>query len=223
MNKPILAVETSQTSCSVSVYFSNEKYFESNFNLKHSHAEVLFKNIEYVLSSAKINPDGLDYIAISSGPGSFTGLRIGMAAVKGIAFASNLNILPVPTFDALAFQISNFLPNETEFIIMNRVNTEEVYFEKFQTSSNNYKVLEDLKIIKYDGITTLKQNILIFGNALLDSNNKFLNIKKTVFSPFSRFVAEWSKIYGEKLLTKDFDYLEPLYFKNFIVKGKHHV
>jgi tRNA threonylcarbamoyladenosine biosynthesis protein TsaB len=223
MIKPILAVDTSQSSCSVSVYFSNEKFFESNFNLKHAHAEVLFKNIEYVLSSAKMDPDDLEYIAISSGPGSFTGLRIGMAAIKGIAYASDLSIIPVPTFEALAFQISNFLPLNTDFIIMNKVNMEEIYFAKFRTSPSNYETLEYLKIVKYEDIKPLKQNILIFGNALLDSNNELLNIKKTVFSPFSRFVAEWSRIYGQNLITKEFDYLEPLYFKNFIVKGKHHV
>lgn len=222
MNKPVLSVETSQSSCSVCAYFSKDKFFESNFNLKHSHAEVLFKNIEYVLTSAKIHTEDLDYIAISNGPGSFTGLRIGMAAVKGIAYASNLSIVPVPTFEALAFQISNFLPAVTEFVIMNKVNMEEVYICKFKTIAGGYEIIDKLKIIPFNEAIPANKDILIFGNALLDSNDELINIKNAVFSPFSRYIAEWAKIYGESLKIQDFDYLEPLYLKNFFVKDKKH-
>lgn len=221
MDKPLLSIETSQSNCSVCLYYSSSRFFESNFNLKHSHAEVLFENIDYVINSAKIKINACDSIAISSGPGSFTGLRIGMAAAKGMAIASKLKIIPVPTFEALAFQISNFLPKNTEFMIMNRVNQEEIYTQKFKTNSNAYKVLENLQILRYDDIDSVELTTLIFGNALLHSYNKILNIKDLIFSPSARFVAEWCKNFGKELALDEFDYLEPTYFKNFIVKGKN--
>jgi tRNA threonylcarbamoyl adenosine modification protein YeaZ len=221
MDKPILSIETSQSVCSACLYYSNDKFFETNFNLKHSHAEILFENIDYLFNSAKTTLNSCDGIAISSGPGSFTGLRIGMAAVKGMALASKLKIFPVPTFEALAFQISNFLLDNTEFMIMNRVNQEEIYSQKFKTALNSYKAVDSLQILKYDGIDSVKQTTLIFGNALLHSNDKLLNIKNSIFSPSARFVAEWSRKYGQNSSLDEFDYLEPMYFKNFVVKGKN--
>lgn len=223
MDKPILSIETSQSVCSVCLYYSNDKFFETNFNLKHSHAEILFENIDYVINSAKTTLNSCEGIAVSNGPGSFTGLRIGMAAVKGMAIASKLKIFPVPTFEALAFQISNFLQDNTEFMIMNRVNQEEIYSQRFKTTVNGYKVLDNLQILRYDDMNPAKQTTLIFGNALLHSNDKILNIKDFIFSPTARFVAEWCRKYGKDHVLDEFDYLEPMYFKNFVVKGKKNV
>ena len=87
-------------------------------------------------------------VAVSSGPGSFTGLRIGMSAAKGLAFGVSLPIISVPTFEALAFQLSNGLADGTEFIIANKVNSEEIYFAKFKVKSNNYIFAQDLQIVK---------------------------------------------------------------------------
>ncbi len=223
MDKPVLSIETSQSVCSTCLYYSNNKFYETNFNLRHSHAEVLFENLDYVFNSAKTTLDSCDGIAISTGPGSFTGLRIGMAAVKGMALASKLKIFVVPTFEALAFQISNLLPDHTEFMIMNRVNQEEVYSQKFRIVANSYETVNDLQILKYEDINLTKQTTLIFGNALLHSNDKLLNIKNSIFSPSARFVAEWSRIYGQQHVLDEFDYLEPMYFKNFVVKRKNNV
>ena len=84
-NKPILSIETSGSLCSSSLFFSDEKYFLSSTNLKNSHSENLFNQIEFLFDQAEISRDNIGSIAVSGGPGSFTGLRIGMAAAKGIA------------------------------------------------------------------------------------------------------------------------------------------
>ena len=76
-DKPILSIETSESICGVCVFFTETKYFESQIYLKNSHAEKLFEIIDYVMRSAGIETSDLDKIAVSSGPGSFTGLRIG--------------------------------------------------------------------------------------------------------------------------------------------------
>ena len=95
---------------------------------------------------ALITQDDLKMIAVSDGPGSFTGLRIGMSAAKGMADALSIPIIPVPTFEALALQISSFL-DENEIVIANKINRDEVYFAKFQIKMNSFIFTEELKIL----------------------------------------------------------------------------
>ena len=87
--KPILAFETSENLCGVCIYFSDEKYFSSIINLKHSHSEKIFEAAEWLFRISEIQPADLDLVAVSDGPGSFTGLRIGFSAAKGIAYGAN--------------------------------------------------------------------------------------------------------------------------------------
>jgi tRNA threonylcarbamoyladenosine biosynthesis protein TsaB len=131
-DKPILAIETSEKNCGVCLFFNSEKYYEFSFHLKNAHSEKIFDLIEKVFQTAGFSIRETGAVAVSSGPGSFTGLRIGMSTAKGLAFGSSLPIIPVPTFDAMAFQLCNFFREGTEFAIANKVNLEEVYFARFK-------------------------------------------------------------------------------------------
>lgn len=170
--KPILSIETSESLCGACVYFNDEKYFEAAIRQKNIHAEKLFETIDTVIKSAGVETNDLGAIAVSAGPGSFTGLRIGMSAAKGIAFGLSLPIIPVPTFEALALQISVYLPPGTQFIIANKVNMEEIYCEKFQSNSNlldrsnNYIFVEKLKIINLSGYQEFSKDCIKFGNVI---------------------------------------------------------
>ncbi len=214
---PILAIETSQSTCSVCVYFSDDKFYESNLNLKNSHAEKLFEMIDAIFKSCGIKPNELSSIAVSSGPGSFTGLRIGMSAAKGIAYGSSLPIIPVPTFEALALELSYFLPEGSKFVIANKVNVEEIYFAKFQIKSNNYIFAENLNILTLDEFHLKINNELVFGNTAASAP---VGIRNNISSPGSFYVARWAKMFGDKFKTTSFDFLEPNYLKNFIVKDR---
>ena len=216
--KPILAIETTENICGVCVYFSDLRYFETRINLKNSHAEKLFELINLEMISSGITVKDLDSVAVSAGPGSFTGLRIGMAAAKGIAFGASLPIIKVPTFEALALQISTYLPQGAEFVIANKVNSEEIYFAKFQITANNFIFAEKLKIISHTELIKQSQKSSVFGNAI---DNKNMKTQLVIASPYPLFVAKWAKLKGEKIY--NFDYTEPDYLKNFIVsvKPKH--
>ncbi len=215
--KPILSIETSGNLCGACVYFSDEKYFEAKLDLRNSHSEKLFEQIDFVVKSSNIEIKDLNCIAVSAGPGSFTGLRIGMSAAKGLAFGSGLPIAPVPTFEALAFQISNYTNNESIFSIANKVNMEELYFAKFKIKDDNYIFVEKLQIINKKDLELHNRGNIVFGNSSVDSQN---NSHYVISSPSPFYVAKWCKLFGEPILTFDYDYLEPNYFKNFIVKGK---
>lgn len=211
--KPILAIETSGNLCGAVVYFDHSKYFEIIINFKNSHSGMLFDVIDKALIYAGIELKGLECIAVSSGPGSFTGLRIGYSAVKGLAFGSAIPICPVPTFEALALQLSHVLVEGAEFIIANKVNVEEVYYARFHIKSNNYIFAENLQIINISDLPERSRGYKVFGNAF-DKNNEYS-------APRPLYIAEWYKLYGAEHKTFNYDLLEPNYFKNFIVKESH--
>lgn len=215
---PILSLETSQSCCGACVYFDESKFFEMSVNFKNTHAEKIFEIIDSVIKASGVSLNDLGAIAVSSGPGSFTGLRIGMSAAKGIAFGASLPIVPVPTFEALAFQLSNQLNNGTEFVIANKVNSEEIYFAKFKVRANNYIFTQDLQTVKASDQIVIEKECLIYGNATFSSEP--INRVLAVSSPKPEYVAKWAKHFGKNELRFDFDFLEPNYFKNFEVKDK---
>lgn len=212
-NRPVLAVETSGELCSAAVYFNDSKYTEINLMLKHVHSERLLDVVDEVLKSAGVALREVASVAVSSGPGSFTGLRIGMSAVKGLAIGAGLPVIPVPTFEALAFQASGYLPEGSKFIIANKVNIEELYYARFISTKDGYEFLEPLQVIyKGDLEEKLNDTSIAFGNALKNGN------KMPVVSPSASLIAKWAYLFGKDLLTYDFDFLEPAYLKNFIIR-----
>lgn len=215
--EPILAIETSDSICGVCIYYNKTKYFSSKILLKHSHSEKLFELIETVLQNAELKINEINYIAVSAGPGSFTGLRIGMAAAKGIAQPLNLPIIPVPTFKALALQISEYLPVGSRFIIANKVGKDELYFGKFQIKANNDIFQEELKIIPNSELESIYEGLSVFGNI---SKDTFKIDVMNIAAPDPEFVARWAAEFGSENLVYDFDFLEPNYLKEFIVKEK---
>jgi tRNA threonylcarbamoyladenosine biosynthesis protein TsaB len=219
-DKPILSIETSESICGVCVFFTETKYFESQIYLKNSHAEKLFETIDYVMRSAGIETSDLGGIAVSSGPGSFTGLRIGLSAAKGIAFGSSLPITPVPTFEAMALQLAAILPDGSEFLIANKVNMEEIYYAKFKINLNNYIFVENLQIINHDDFRNLAKDTLTFGNVNFDNSSDKIESKNIFAAPSPKYVAIWSKTFGADLTTFNYEYLEPNYLKKFIIKER---
>ena len=210
--KPLLAIETSGSLCSVCSYFNEEKYFELNISLKHSHAEKLFILTDQVVALSQVNLKDYSGIAVSSGPGSFTGLRIGFSAAKGLALGAGLPIYSVPTFEALALHIANYLPEGTEFAIAVKVNTLEIYFAGFYVNSNNYIFTENLQIITYAEFLQKSKNLPVFGNA-----GQKIGTERITAPPGSA-IAKWARLYGKGIF--DCDFIEPNYMKNFIIKEK---
>jgi len=98
----ILAVDTTATSASVAV--CEGKTVLATYTQKNglTHSETLLPMIEAVLKNLKFTPDDIDMFAVSEGPGSFTGVRIGVAALKGLAFGKNKICVGTSTLDALA-------------------------------------------------------------------------------------------------------------------------
>ncbi len=213
--KPILAIETSDELCSAAILLSPGDFAEINFKKKFVHSEKLMPMISDLLKNADTNLDEVGAIAVSMGPGSFTGLRIGLTIAKGLAVSKNIPIIPVPTFDALAFQISLALPDNTKFTIVNNANINEIYFAEYKSTKDGYEVVSTSKLLdKSEFNSKLNENILNYGNFPLNKN-KFKSA-----SPNASSVAKWAYIFGEDLVTFEHDFLEPNYLKDFVVRKK---
>ena len=107
------------------------------------------------------------------------------------------------------------LKNENdEFIISNKVNKQEVYFAKFQIKGNSYIFAEDLTILRNDHFIKKAEGSKVFGNSAL-------LLGRTVEHPLvpdALFIAKWAIAFGAKKKTLKYDFLEPNYLKDFIVK-----
>ena len=128
MSRLILSIETSSKICSVGL-LSNGKnlgFIEELDGRKH--AELLPEFVEKLLKKNKVQVKSIDAIAVSIGPGSFTGLRVGLSFAKGVAYAIKCPIIPVPTILSIAYSLRKKKP--TSGII--RSHGEKVFFQDFR-------------------------------------------------------------------------------------------
>lgn len=100
---PLLALDTATLVSSVALASKDRLLAELTLQIKKTHSERLVPNIEQLLAMAGCGRDGLEAVAVSIGPGSFTGLRIGLATAKALAYALKIPLIGVPTLAALAY------------------------------------------------------------------------------------------------------------------------
>ncbi len=101
----ILALDTSGVVATVAIVEDEKMVGEFTIDYKKTHSQTLMPMIEALCAVVEVDIDTLDYIAVASGPGSFTGLRIGAATAKGLAHGLGIPIVPVPTLDGLAYNL----------------------------------------------------------------------------------------------------------------------
>lgn len=217
MNKilPILGIETSGDLCSVAIMINEKSFYEVNILEKHVHSKKILELINLLLKEASLELKQLSHIAVSMGPGSFTGLRIGLATAKGLGFGSNIPIVPVPTFNALALQISYYVPMQKNFVIIKNASVDDLYYASLYFDGEKISFSRDLSIIKKNNIESiLKKDELIYSDIDLVFESK------KIFGPSALNICRYSYLFGKDLLTFDYDYLEPFYLKQFLAKVK---
>lgn len=212
---PILGIETSGDLCSVAIMMNEKSFYEVNILEKHIHSKKILELIDLLLKEAGLELNQLSSIAVSMGPGSFTGLRIGLTTAKGLGFGSNLPIVPVPTFNALALQISSFVPTNNSFVIIKNASVDDLYYASLYYDGAKIHFNRELSIIKKNDIESiLKKDELIFSDVDLG-----FEIKK-IIGPTALNICRYSYLFGKDLLTFEYDYLEPYYLKQFIARVK---
>lgn len=136
----ILALETATTNCSVAVVNSEGKVFlKEDYGSKYSHGEKLHVYIAEILQEAGLSHKDLDAVAVSQGPGSYTGLRIGVSAAKGLCFAQDIPLITIGTLDSLVRQLKS---TEGYLVAMLDARRMEAYTAVYD---NQYQTLEAVK------------------------------------------------------------------------------
>ena len=102
----LLSLETSTKMGSIAITDNTQLLGEFQIAIKDTFSEMLLPTIDYVLKSTKTAIQDVDAFALAQGPGSFTSLRIGMSVVKGLALKNKVPIIPIPTLDGLASNLS---------------------------------------------------------------------------------------------------------------------
>lgn len=214
----ILCIETSTTNCSVAIAKDGEviALLEDN-EIKYSHAERLHHYIEQVLVEAKIKMSDLKAIAVSKGPGSYTGLRIGVSAAKGLCYALDIPLISIPTLQILALQAET----KSDFIIaMLDARRMEVFACVFNNKREQIRDIKAEILLENSFMEYLNNGTVTFiGNA----NEKFKEIcnhKNAVFLdkklPSSKEMCLFAASKYKKNDTENVAYFEPYYLKEFI-------
>lgn len=143
----ILAVDTSAVCASVAVTDENKILSECSVNTGLTHSRTLMPMISSALNNAEIDLGEIDYLACSVGPGSFTGIRIGVAAIKGIADAAGKKCVPVSTLQALAFNLKG---RHCTAVCTMDARCNQVYAAIFKINGNEINRLTEDLAIKID-------------------------------------------------------------------------
>lgn len=109
----ILSIETATPICSVALHVAGNLVTHTALFKKYSHAECLMTMVDHIFKISKYAPEELAAIAVSHGPGSYTGLRIGASIAKGICYGLNIPLIAVGTLEAMAHGMSPFVEDHT--------------------------------------------------------------------------------------------------------------
>lgn len=218
----ILNIETSTKNCSVSLAKQGETIaIRELADEGYSHAEFLHVFIEQIIAEASIKFHDLSAIAVSKGPGSYTGLRIGVSAAKGLCYALEIPLIAIDTLLLLAKTIAVKSGVIVPMIDARRM---EVYTAVFD---QDYHIVEatSAKILDENSYNNLVSEIHIVGDCqekaatvLTNSNFIFHTEKKFPSS------ADMSFLSYQKFLNNEFEnvaYFEPLYLKEFYAPIKN--
>ena len=221
----ILNIETSTKNCSVALFSESNLISEKSLlSEKHSHSETLTLFIEDVIKNSEYTLIDLDAISVSKGPGSYTGLRIGVSTAKGLSYSLNIPLISVSTLQSMAFYMSQKKSNYDLYCPMIDARRMEV-FSSFYDKDNNQVTEVSADIINEDSYKKeLENKVLFFGDGankckdvLTSGNAYFLDD----FSPSATYMGILSL---EKYNNKDFEdvaYFEPFYLKDFVVGKKN--
>ena len=141
----VLAVDTSAVCAAVAVVEDGKILSESQTNTGLTHSRTLMPMIDSTLRNAEISLDSIDFFACSAGPGSFTGIRIGVAAIKGLCDGLEKKCLPVSTLEALAY---NLLGRSCTAVSVMDARCNQVYCGIFRVEGESVTRLTEDEAIK---------------------------------------------------------------------------
>lgn len=219
----VLGLETSTDACSVGV--ADDEGMEQEVTRIESriHSEKLLSMVQEVLRRGDKKPVDISAVAVSLGPGSFTGLRIGLSAAKGLCYALDKPLVAVSTFEAFAAKAAASM-SAHRLLIAADAKQGEFYTQRYEMTSDSVRALDEIRVVSFSVLERLvaeEPDTLIATDssnlsAVLGGGRPVVDLRKLCSGAC---VAQLGKL---KVLAKEFaelSSLEPLYLKDFVVRS----
>ncbi|WP_296315706.1 tRNA (adenosine(37)-N6)-threonylcarbamoyltransferase complex dimerization subunit type 1 TsaB [Winogradskyella sp. UBA3174] len=218
----VLNIETATTNCSVSLSKDGETLILKEDNTPgHSHAEKLHLFIDDVLKSAEIEALEIDAIAVSKGPGSYTGLRIGVSSAKGLCYALDKPLIAIDTLESLAHQVS---ANDGFIIPMLDARRMEVYSAIYNSNFEAQREIRAEILTEESYSSLLEHHKVYFVGSGVEKTKTLIQHPNAIFVegklPSATEMSKLSELKYKISDTENVAYFEPYYLKDFMTLKK---
>ena len=199
----ILSIDTTNNFASTAV-MSNNKILSYNITEERSQqAEKLFQLIELSLQQSKLQLSDIDLVSVTNGPGSFTGVRVGLAAVMGMQMAHEIKYIALSNFQVLAYAAATDCKQGEQIAVVLDARREQVYYQLFNRTMEE---LSQSKLLAIEDLQFPRESILV-GDAVkfFPNRSSFLEVNAD-----AKLLANASKYFLE---ANRYSALEPLYIR----------
>jgi tRNA threonylcarbamoyladenosine biosynthesis protein TsaB len=222
----ILCTDTSTKACTAAV--ANNGMVISKIQIKqegYKHAEQLHDLLQSVLDEAGIMWKDLDAVAVGRGPGSYTGLRIGVSAVKGICYARKIPLIALPTLQIMAVNAASKSSLNAQALLRPMIDARrmEVYTAAYSSEFNELEKVQ-AHVLEEDSFAEelIKNPVYFFGDGMDKCRHLFEQHSNAHFIddviPAAWSMAVLSQCAFEEKMFEDVAYFEPFYLKEFLAK-----
>lgn len=221
-NQLILLIETATSICSVALSENGNIIAVKEINERNIHASHITLFIQEVMQQAGKKYSDLDAVAISKGPGSYTGLRIGVSTAKGLCYALDIPLIGIDTVEAMASGISGQqeIPDNALLIPMIDARRMEVYTGIF---GKDMKAIEPVsaKIVDEGSFVEFNdRQLYLFGDGAEKFKEMFSAYKNIHFMEFKNSASNMNVLAYDKFINNEKEnlaYFEPFYLKDFLL------
>ena len=216
----LLSIETATKTCSVALHREADLLGVQEVHLDKSHSSLLHVMIADLLNYCGVNKKQLSAIAVSKGPGSYTGLRIGVSAAKGLCFALDIPLIAIETLEAMAWGVRQYSTENIWLCPMIDARRMEVYCQLWNESKELIVptaplIVDETAFQKY----LSKQKMLFFGDGAAKCIPVLGNSPNAHFLHHINPSATWvGALAADKYARNEFEdvaYFEPYYLKDF--------
>ena len=222
MENIILLLETATESCSVALSSGNKIIAEKYINEPKSHASLLAKYTQDILVENNITIQDCSAVAVSEGPGSYTGLRVGVSCAKGLCYGANKPLIAVGTLDTIAqCAIDNGLTDDDTYLIVPMIDARrmEVYTASFNSKGEAISKTEAVILNEDSFKEELEKGKVLFTGNGAEKFKTLVNHPNAIFAEQLPHATGMRVIAAECLNKKEFKdaaYFEPFYLKDFV-------
>ena len=224
----VLGLETSSSICSVGLATDGGSTSARSLDAGSIHSEKLLTLVKLILKENALGLSGIDAVAVSSGPGSFTGLRIGFSAAKGLCLSMEKPLIVVPTFEALTLSVLYARPEARNILVALDAKKGDFYMEMFGRKGNKAGSEGEIRLVRGSDVVvrarTVNGTLVVVTDREPEVRSVLGEIPAEIEDARKHFRGDEIAALGlQKILngeTADGEIVEPLYLKDFVVGGR---